>query len=101
MLKLDINLKLSLFFCWTIIVVVALSLLIIIALPLSGWVRGVLLITTFCYGSFIFYFIALFGQKEAIIGLHFSDSKWQVRQHRGESPAILSGDSTVTTVLCV
>ncbi len=101
MQEIDTNLKPS-------AVLVILSSLILLCtaclvfdLPLSWWVRSVILGLVLVYGGNIFWHTMLLRGKNAILKIALTTDGWEIHDQTTIYPAELGGESTVTTLLCV
>lgn len=101
MLEINIDLKPSKQFIFLMIVVIVGSLGNIYYVPLSFTIKLLLTVFTLSYGGFIIWKYGLLTHPHSIVKLVHDKQGWQVREQRKFYPVKLSGDSTLTTHLCV
>lgn len=98
----DIHLKPSKQFILLIILIVMGGLVIIFSLQCGYWVKALLIIFVLIYGLQIFKSFGLYMGMNAIKGLRqIGDNNWLLLANQREIIGKLTGESTVTSQLCV
>lgn len=102
MQKIDIELKSSKRFISLIGLVLMGSIVIIVSLSLSAWLKSVLIIGTLAYAIWILWIAGLMKSSRSIIGLQLlAGGVCKLHYPLHTTAAEIKRDSTVTTALCV
>jgi hypothetical protein len=97
----DINLRVSSLFLSLLLVVASFSLLFIFTLPLSLFLKSVLVIGVLIYSLDIFWRHGLLKSRHVITRISFNATGWQVWKQDEKLAVELCGDSTVTNLVAV
>jgi len=102
MQNIDIQLKPSKIAIFLILFLWVGSILAVMSLHMAIWITILLFFVISWYGAKIFFTHGLFIGPKALRGLRqISDKDWLIIMNKNEYPAILMGDSTVTSKFCV
>lgn len=78
------------------------SVVIIAVLPFNFWIRLALMLVLLMYGwKLIERFLLLRARQSVLAVIKQDDGKWLVMMPEGKFPAVLRGDSTVTSFVSV
>lgn len=101
MQELIINLNVSKQFVTLILITILSSLAIVVYLSLPIWIKLLLAISILTYGSQIVWKHGLLKHPKSITQIIIDQSEYFLADHHQVYLVTISGDSTITTTLCV
>jgi hypothetical protein len=78
----------------------AISMVMVLCLPIAAWLKCLSLLLVIFYGKWMFWQFGILQSQQAIVSIRpLRDNKWQVQTRTNYYEAELSGDSTVTQLV--